>query len=213
MQRYIKFKLPFFGPTLSGVLNLNPRELNHTKKETLTAELVDCFGKGSNKCRFGTLKSSPVQNQCPQKPTLMMPLTHKGGWLQERERCGIICSRTQGRIPNSNTVSDETELNNQNHRSRARDTEERAGCGEVQLPSSRASHRGFCICVPSSSGVRSEETGKLHTTSKVNACGPSHLWSRTAWLEPGKCILLHGCLILTGQLSKVVDSVNAFHKT
>lgn len=116
MQRYIKFKLPFFGPTLSGALNLNPRKLNHTKKETLTAELVDCFGKGSNKCRFGTLKSSPIQNQCPQKPTLMLPLTHKGGWMQERERCGIICSRTQGRIPNSNTVSEETELNNQNHR-------------------------------------------------------------------------------------------------
>lgn len=73
--------------------------------------------------------------------------------MQEGERCGIICSRAQGRIPN--VVSDEAELNNQNHRRRPETQKSGAGCGEVQLPSSRASRRGFCICVPSSSGLRS----------------------------------------------------------
>lgn len=52
--------------------------------------------------------------------------------------------------------------------------------GGDSFPSSKTSHRGFCICVPSSSGVRSEETIKFHTTSKVNACSTPHFELGTA---------------------------------
>lgn len=73
-----------------------------------------------------------MQNQCPQKLKLTLPSTYKDGRMQERGRSGVLCSRTWGRIPNPNIMSDEAEPNNQNHRKWARDAEGRSGCGEVR---------------------------------------------------------------------------------